>query len=197
MVPLREIREARGLSQLALARRAGTSQQQIDRLEKAQRRMTIAWARLLAPLLGVHPHELAPPDSYAAVVVAGYVGAGEEIFFHAERGALEPETVAAPPVEHDAAALRIESDSVSPRYRVGEFVIYARSRGADPTCCLYEDCVARLPDGRTMLKLVEPGGEPDTYTLRSYNPAIPLLVNRRVAWLAPVTWRGPRRRSGV
>lgn len=193
MTALRKIREARGLSQPALAKLAHTSQQQIDRLEKGQRALTLKWARRLAPLLGVQPHELEPVGDYEAAAVLGYVGAGEEIFFEDQGGALEE--VEAPPGEHDVVALRVRGDSMNPRYLEGELIFYSRTRGLDPTNCLYEDCVVRLPDGRTLLKLVEPGSEPETYTLRSYNPATPLLVNRKVEWMAPVVWRGPRRHN--
>lgn len=196
MTVLRQIRRARGLSQPALAKLAATSQQQIDRLEKGQRPLTLAWARRLAPWLGVEPHELAPAETYATALVRGYVGAAEEVFFFdtvADGGGLE--RVAAPPGEHDTAALRVQDDSLSPRYLAGEIIFYSRARGRDPANCVYEDCLARMPQGRTLLKLVEPGNGPDAYTLRSYNAAIRLLVNCKVEWLAPVTWRGPRRRD--
>ena len=78
---LKEMREARGLSQPVLARLARTSQQQIDRLEKGQRRLTLPWARRLASLLGVDAHELQPVDAYGTASVVGYVGVGEEVFF--------------------------------------------------------------------------------------------------------------------
>jgi len=48
---LRRIREDRGLSQQELADKVGTSQAQIDRLEKSQRKMTTKWAKRLAPAL--------------------------------------------------------------------------------------------------------------------------------------------------
>jgi phage repressor protein C with HTH and peptisase S24 domain len=195
MSALRRHREARGLSQPALAKLAHTSQQQIDRLEKGQRALTLKWARRLAPLLGVQPHELEPTQDYEAAAVLGYVGAGEEVNFFEDQAEGTLEEVEAPPGEHDAVALRVRGDSMSPRYLEGELIFYTRARGIDPTNCLYEDCVVRLPDGRTLLKLVEPGSEPDTYTLRSYNPATPLLVNRKVEWMAPVVWRGPRRHN--
>ncbi len=193
MSVLKEMREARGLSQPVLARLARTSQQQIDRLEKGQRRLTLPWARRLASLLSVDAHELQPVDAYGTASVVGYVGVGEEVFFFDGDAGATLETVLAPPGEHDTVALRVLSDSASPRYREGEIIFYSRTRGRTAAKCLYEDCVVRLSDGRTFLKLIEPGSEADSYVLRSYASATPLLVNRKVAWLAPVTWRGPRR----
>jgi transcriptional regulator with XRE-family HTH domain len=193
MSMLKEMREARGLSQPVLARLARTSQQQIDRLEKGQRRLTLPWARRLAPLLGVDAHELQPVDAYVTASVVGYVGVGEEVFFFDGDAGAAIENVLAPPGEHDTVALRVLSDSASPRYREGEIVFYSRTRGRTAANCLYDDCVVRLSDGRAFLKLIEPGSEPDSYVLRSYASATPLLVNRKVEWMAPVTWRGSRR----
>ncbi len=195
MSPLRKIREARGLSQPALAKLARTSQQQIDRLEKGQRALTLKWARRFAPILGVQPYELGPDQDYEIAAVKGYVGAGEEVRYFEDQDDQVLEEVEAPPGEHDPIALRVRGDSMNPRYFEGELIFYSLSRGTDPTNCLYEDCVVRMPDGRTLLKLVEPGSEPGTYTLRSYNPGTPPLANRKIAWMAPVIWRGPRRRD--
>jgi phage repressor protein C with HTH and peptisase S24 domain len=193
MSALRKIRAATGLSQPALAKLARTSQQQIDRLEKGQRLLTLKWARRLAPILGVEPHELEPGGEFEMAQVLGYVGASEEVLFFEDQGEAALEEVEAPPGAHDTAALRIRGESMSPRYLEGEIIFYSRARGLDPTNCIYEDCVVRLPDGRALLKLVEPGSDAGTFTLRSYNPAKPLLVNRKIEWIAPVTWRGPRR----
>lgn len=197
MSALRRIRETRGLSQPALAKLARTSQQQIDRLEKGQRALTLKWARRLAPFLGVEPHEIEPVEEYEAASVLGYVGAGEQVLYFEDQAEGVLEEVEAPPGAHDTVALRVRGDSMSPRYMEGELIFYSRARGLDPSNCLYEDCVVRLPDGRTLLKLVEPGSESDTFTLRSYNPSTPLLVNRKVEWMAPVVWRGPRRHGAV
>ncbi|HLI10565.1 MAG TPA: helix-turn-helix domain-containing protein [Alphaproteobacteria bacterium] len=230
MSALREIREARGLSQPALARLARTSQQQIDRLEKGQRVLTLAWARRLAPLLGIAPRELRPAEGYDLVPVAGIVADDESVilFDHddvtASRSALDEsassasraaeiartsrrsadvasgdslahgeEWVEAPPGEADLAALRVRGNGLSPRYLAGELVFYSRLRGRHTAHCLYADCVVRLADGRLFLKRVEPGSVPGSYTLRSYNPIAPLLMNCEVEWMAPITWRASRR----
>ncbi|MCA6305263.1 MAG: helix-turn-helix transcriptional regulator [Phenylobacterium sp.] len=50
---IRELREAAGLSQQQLADRAGTSQPQVDRLEKGERKLTADWMRRLSEALGV------------------------------------------------------------------------------------------------------------------------------------------------
>ena len=196
MNTLRRIRRARGLSQSALAKLAVTSQQQIDRLEKGQRPLTLGWARRLAPWLGVPAHELGSIEAYPTAVVRGYVGPDEEVFFYEDcSDGVALEEVPAPPGDHDIAALRVQHDGLSPRYFAGEIIFYSRGRGRDPAACLYTDCVVQLRHGRALLKLIEPGSEPDTYALRSYNAAIRLLVNCKVEWMAPVMWRGTRRRD--
>lgn len=58
MSRLREIREKQGLSQAELAERAGTSQSQIDRLEKGHRRLTVDWLNRLSQALRCTPTEI-------------------------------------------------------------------------------------------------------------------------------------------
>lgn len=55
---IREIRLARGLTESELARRVGTSQPQIRRLEAGQRRLTEEWMRRIAKALDVRPADL-------------------------------------------------------------------------------------------------------------------------------------------
>ena len=55
---IRELREARHLSQEQLAEQAGTTRQQIHKLEKGERKLTTDWMDRLAPPLGVEPVEI-------------------------------------------------------------------------------------------------------------------------------------------
>jgi transcriptional regulator with XRE-family HTH domain len=55
---IRELREKRGLSLQQVAEGAGTTFQQIHKLELGKRRLTDEWMRRLAPVLGVHPAAL-------------------------------------------------------------------------------------------------------------------------------------------
>lgn len=55
---IKELRDTRGLSLEQVADAAGTSFQQIQRLEKGKRRLTDDWMRRIAPALGVAPAAL-------------------------------------------------------------------------------------------------------------------------------------------
>lgn len=55
---IKELREARGLTQPALAKLAGTTKNQLVKLESGSRRLSDHWAQRLAPHLGVQPYEL-------------------------------------------------------------------------------------------------------------------------------------------
>ncbi|HVY13139.1 MAG TPA: helix-turn-helix transcriptional regulator, partial [Alphaproteobacteria bacterium] len=57
---IRALREEQGWSQEKLAKAAGTSAPQINRLEKSQRRLTQEWMMKIAGALGCHPSDLLP-----------------------------------------------------------------------------------------------------------------------------------------
>lgn len=57
---IKELRESAGLTQQQLATRAGTSQPQIDRLEKSSRKLTQDWMNRLSRALGCEPQDLLP-----------------------------------------------------------------------------------------------------------------------------------------
>lgn len=57
---IKQLREAKGWSAERLAEEAGTSQQQIDRLEKGQRRMTTEWIHRISLALGCDGSDLIP-----------------------------------------------------------------------------------------------------------------------------------------
>ena len=56
---LKPMREARGLSLVALAKLVGTSSQQISHLELGKRQLTVDWLMRLAAVLGCHPWTIA------------------------------------------------------------------------------------------------------------------------------------------
>lgn len=187
---LREYRDIAGISQQRLADLAGTQQQQIDRWEKGKRPFPRRWAARLSPHLNCKPADLEPDEEIEEILLVGDVGAGEKIYFFDDGvPGTGLEEVEAPPGLHDGIALRIKGNSMAPRYFDGELVFYRRSGPTNPTDFLNEDCVVRLEDGSTMLKRLEPGSRPDTFTLRSYNPTEAVIPDARIEWAARVEWR--------
>lgn len=61
------LRKAKGWSRPRLAKEAGTSAQQIERLEKAQRRLSDVWLTRIGKALGVQPYELIAPVGTAGL----------------------------------------------------------------------------------------------------------------------------------
>ena len=50
-----ELRKARGLSQIALAKLVGTTKNQLGKLERSERRLSDYWAQRLAPSIASLP----------------------------------------------------------------------------------------------------------------------------------------------
>lgn len=93
---IRALREAAGLSQQALADKVvpQTTQPQIDRLEKGERRLSLQWMERLALALGVRPSQLiddAKPEGENAPTLqpqrSVFPGKGEPLEFLGEEGA--------------------------------------------------------------------------------------------------------------
>jgi transcriptional regulator with XRE-family HTH domain len=63
---LKQLREAQGLSLVALAAKVGTSSQQISHLELGKRQLTVAWLGRLAAALDCHPWNIISEDPPAA-----------------------------------------------------------------------------------------------------------------------------------
>lgn len=55
-----EIRKARGLTLVDVAKRANTSNQQISHLERGRRKLSYEWMERLATALSCHPFDLLP-----------------------------------------------------------------------------------------------------------------------------------------
>lgn len=88
---IKELRLARGLTQVELAKLADTTKNQLVKLEGGTRRLSDHWAERLAPHLGVQSYELfMPADSSSSqlrfVPLVGHIACGDwrEAIEHAE-----------------------------------------------------------------------------------------------------------------
>ena len=118
-----ELRKARGLSQIALAKLVGTTKNQLGKLERSERRLSDYWAQRLAPHLGVQAYELFMPDNTAIdqlrfVPLVGAIACGDW------REAVEHSDGVVPAVSGGPSvfALKTEGDSMDQLIQPGGYV---------------------------------------------------------------------------
>lgn len=160
---------------------------QINKLEKGQRELTIPWIKRLAAALGCEPQDLIGD----LVPLVGYIGAGAEVFrLNSQDSGNGVKEVLGPPLGgNDLIALRVQGESMYPRYGDGD-LIYSRQTGKFiEKECLHKECVIKLRNGAMYLKRLHAGCKPGRYTLRTHNA--PDVEDVEVEWAHPVRWHKP------
>lgn len=186
---LRVLRLAKGLTLEQLAEAAGTSHQQVLRLEKGERRLTVDWMVRLAQPLGVEPKDLLPdpttpqvPPSAAPsfapnqdmISVRSAARGGDDQRMFLEDGPID--YVPRPPVlrnVRDAYAIYVVGESMVPRYRPG-FLLHInpyKPPRRDNGVVIYKRDQAVL-----IKEFVE--ASPTELVLRQFNPDIELRIDR-------------------
>lgn len=188
---LREFRLARGLTLEQVAEAADTSHQQVLRLEKGERRLTVDWMVRLARPLGVEPKDLLPdsgmdgalptklPDpargrmrDVVPVLGAARGGTDQEMFLkdgpidHVAR----PASLAG---IRGAYVLTVVGDSMVPRYRAG-FLLHVNPF---KTPLAGNGVVVRKRDDSVLVKEFV-SLDRDFLVLRQFNPALSLTIPR-------------------
>jgi hypothetical protein len=119
------------------------------------------------------------------VPVAGYVGAGAEIYPedpHPKGRGLK--MVDAPVgAASDCVALMIRGDSMYPMGD-GWLIFYRRKQEGVPDECINQLCVVKIIDGATLCKTLRRGTMAKRYTLESWNA--PSRENVKLEWAAKV-----------
>lgn len=176
---LTNYRKRAGLSQNRLAELVGTSQPQIQRLEKGTRGLSKKWATKIAPHVRTIPEELMFGDR--SVPIVGIVSAGEAHFdVEANLGrARMPRGGAA-----ETVAVEIRGDSLGGAF--DGWLIYYDERREPPTDDLLGSlCVVGLASGQVLVKLLMRGRQPGHFDLFSGASGKP-LTDQPVAWATRV-----------
>lgn len=120
---IRELREAAGFSRAKLAELAGTTANQLVKLEGGSRRLSDHWASRLAPHLGVQPFELMMP--VGSVVNVKWIPLVGDIACGAWREAIEHATNMVPTSRggQNSFALRAVGDSMNQIIGEGGFAV--------------------------------------------------------------------------
>jgi hypothetical protein len=116
----------------------------------------------------------------------GYVGAGNEI--HPFDGdALGDEIDMPPGTADELEAVRVDGNSMYPRYFAGEIIYYRKLQEA-PARFIGRECVVKLLDGRMFVKILRQGTLPRMFNLDSWNAGP--IENIAVEWACTVRFRG-------
>lgn len=198
MSMLQRLREEKGLSQTELARLVGTSQPQINRLEKSQRTLSKDWAERLSPHLGIPAERLLFPvqPKEEDVEIVGMVGAdteGGRLYGtgHGRFGWVER----IPGATKYTVAVIVRGSSMLPYAADGSIVFYDERREPPTDDMLGEVVIVGLDDDRVLLKRLLRGSpdKPGHFDLESFNGE--RLADQKVEWAAFVAAVIPPRQA--
>lgn len=187
---IRKIRTAMGLNQGEFAERLATTQSTVSRWERGAK-PEYEYLAKIAELADTTIDRLTGMDNFASttaeqIPVVGYVGAGAEVLpiddyqrgdgmYFIER----PDFV-----QGRAVAVEVRGDSLLPVAENGWQLIYTDETGITEGDVLNKLCVVHLLDGRTLVKRLMRGTQPQRYHLLSTNA--PIIEDAEVLWAARV-----------
>lgn len=178
---------SKGLSLAAVAELAGTSEQQLGRLETGKRRLSDFWIEKLAKALEIAASEIWSDSgsTVPTVPVVGYVGAGAQVFNFDDQSNLD--FIEVMPGAEDTCALTVRGESMFPRYLPGDLIFYRPVDFVDDRV-VGKECVVQVQGSTapTYVKRVQRGSVPGLYRLASYNA--PDIEDVHIAWASPVAW---------
>ena len=185
---LKQLRAKEGLTQVELARMAGTSQPQIKRLESGERPISAEWARRLAPHLGVTPSQLIFPETAGKPMtlnILGRVGASTDgvVIHESDHG---PFGVIQAPIgaKGTEAVVEVDGHSMGIYAPDGSLILYENREDPPQESMLGEVCVVGLPDGRVLVKRLLRGSRKGLFDLESV--VGDTLRDQKVNWAAVV-----------
>ncbi len=181
-------RKVAGMTRVKLASLAGTSPQQIEKLEKGQRELTRPWAERLAPHLGVSPEFLVFSKGRRCQVVGYAAAGGDGVIFADGQGPFEE--VEAPLWATDkTVAVRIRGTSLGVHFN-GWLAFYNDRRDPPDESLIGQLCICGLAGGRVVAKTMRKGGGKNLYHLESVTE--PTMFDVEVEWAAEVREMRPR-----
>lgn len=190
---LKSFRDAKGLTQEAMADLLGISVSLYNGLETGKRRMNADYMAGAAKIFGIPASQLIDEDA-VPVPILGRVGAGAKVpLLDVTEIGETPQLVAAPPQmvrygpPEGIAAVEVEGNSMSPMYQPGDVLFYTRATHEGiPSEDIGLPCIVADADGQAWVKLVKRGDEPGLFHLISLNPTSETRHNQRIKWASRV-----------
>lgn len=193
---LKEAREAKGLSQKALAQEVGVAQQLIGQLERGEVKTSKAIYKIAKSLdVGVtslDPEIPSGAEGGDTVPLVGRAGAGSAVALFALNGDDPAEEVPLPPgvaASPTLVAVEIEGTSLGALFD-RSLVFYDDRRSPVSEDLLRKLCIVGLTDGRVLIKQILPGSKRGFYHLLSQTEG--MIEDVSIDWAARVKSVVPR-----
>lgn len=188
--------EIRGLTQREVAGAIGLNDTKFSLVMSGSRQLKAREADGIRRFFGFD----LPEDIPATIAVVAEVGAGDHVTFcdaYEQGGGLYH--IARPtwiPKENVVAA-EVDGGSAEPWALDGDIIFWRRNALAVMHEDLGRPVVAKLKDGRFVLKRLSSGSKPGRWNLLSINPSHPNIVDAEVLWAARVLAPLPRDRAQI
>lgn len=174
---MKELRVARGISQVELARRIGRHQTAIGPYERNEYAPPRDIVERLAEVLETTPEFLVfgRQVAQAGLALIGHIGPGGVL---AREESIRDQRIPPLAVGRLAATL-VEDDTMAPVLRRGQIALVAMTAEPDADRLLGREVLAELGDGRALLRRLLPAAEAGSYDLAAH--AAPTLRGVRLA----------------
>ncbi len=179
---MKELRVARGISQVELARRIGRHQTAIGPYERNEYAPPRDIVERLAEVLETTPEFLVfgRQAGQAGLALIGHIGPGGVL---AREESIRDQRIPPLAVGRLAATL-VEDDTMAPVLRRGQIALVAAAAEPDADRLLGREVLAELVDGRALLRRLLPAADPGIYDLAAH--AAPTLRGVRLAGVRAV-----------
>lgn len=182
---IRHFRKQRGLTLAALGAAIGLTPQSVSRIENEKMRLSTGWMERIAQALNVSPLDLLDSAAPGGAELIGEVDADGAC------ASFDPQLFRMALPGPGSQVIRL----VQPcgPYHAGEYLVCARLPQSQLPTALGRDCLVELSDGgRFLCRVVDSAvnaRKSETFTLCGLESGSRVLLNQRLAWIAPVQMR--------
>ncbi|MFT8990429.1 MAG: helix-turn-helix domain-containing protein [Gluconobacter albidus] len=200
---LKRLRTKTRLSQAKVARALGIAPASVAQWEIGRSKPSLDRLPAIASLYGVDLKDLCGPDLGSpleaikaakipenrrqSIQVAGFVSGADRVIMYTDGDITNDGDVDLPFIGYDGLILRVNGESMVPRYKPGEVVgIHLPGKEHFSLKMIGKDVVAKLTDGQIVLKTVMSGSDCNSFILASVNPMVAPIFNPEIEWVSPI-----------
>ena len=200
---LKRLRMATRLSQAKVARALGIAPASVAQWEIGRSKPSLDSLPALAAIYGISLEVLCGPDLGSPLEAAraaqaqdrkknrfpisGYVSGADRVVMYADGDSTEDQDIDLPFAGYDGLLLKVNGESMVPRYKPGEVVgIHLPGKEQFSLKMIGKDVVAKLEDGQLVLKTVMSGTACGSFILSSVNPLVPPIFDPKILWVTPI-----------